>query len=104
MTASSCAAVTVTGISWPGKYDAGSPSILMLPPPLFRGEPIWHAAQFPSAGAFVKEGEGPDADANATGRLEIIENAASDIRKKPMTATLSRFKVVDLTFIVFNPG
>jgi hypothetical protein len=72
----------------------------MLPPPLFRGEPIWHATQLPSAGAFVNEGEGPDADANATGFLEVIENAASEIRKKPTTPILSRFKVLDLTFII----
>src|ERR1043166_4314025 len=41
------------------------PLILTLPVPLLTGKSRWHSVQLSSPGAFVCEGDGPDADACA---------------------------------------
>jgi hypothetical protein len=68
--------------------------MMMLPLPLFKADPIWQAVQFPSPGALVNEGDGPDADAKAMRRGEVMVMAATSMTKTPMAASFAPLDLI----------
>jgi hypothetical protein len=82
-----CEIVTVTVISWPAVYVAGSPVIDRVPAPVLAPGPKWQSVQFGSLGAPVTPAGGPSRKASA--RLPLSTSTKQGTPTKPMITSFS---------------